>query len=179
MGRIRLGSEFEMIAIHTRQYSCRRGWGLLQMIGGIFAGSLVLGVCVPLFMAAQRHADRSAALARLTLQAREASSHFREDVRQASSTEIAEGGRLLRLVSTNRARTEVVYQATVNGLVREVRSGPAGPVTERSLYDRGEAGCRFGREGDRVTARLEFVRVLDGRQLRYHLDCDATPRSSL
>lgn len=160
-----------------------RGWGLLQMIGGIFAGSLVLGVCVPLFLTAQRQADLSAAQAQMTLQARELSSHFREDVRQASAAEVAEEGRLLRLglarAEPPNLPVQVTYRTTPGGVVREVRLAPHAVLTERSVYDRAAPGCRFRREGSQLTARLDFARELHGRSLRYYLECEATPRSSL
>jgi hypothetical protein len=158
------------------------------MIGGIFAGSLVLGVCVPLFLATQRQADLSAAQARITLQARELSSHFREDVRQASAAEVREEGRLLRLVLARPEQpnlpVQVTYRSTAGGLVREVHAAPHAALTERRLterrvYDRAAADCRFRREGSKLTAQLDFARELYGRSLRYHLECEATPRSSL
>jgi len=161
----------------------RRGWGLLQTVGGLFAGSLVLSVCVPLFLTAQRQADLSSARARMTLQAREISNHFREDVRQASVIQISEDGRSLRLERVRPARpnerTSVNYQLTPKGLVREVRRVTRGEVTERRLYAAALTGARFGRSGRAVTARLDLSHEQYGRSLQYHLDCEATSRSSL
>ena len=77
----------------------RRGWGLLQTVGSMFAGSLVLGACVPLFITAQRQADLSSARARMTLQAREISSHFREDIRRASAVQSGPASARRRILS--------------------------------------------------------------------------------
>lgn len=172
-----------MVLRPAGERKARRGWGLLQMIGGLFAGSLVLGVCVPLFITAQRHADLGAARSRITLQAREVSSHFREDVRQAATVQIAGDGRLLRLVHFRpdqpNVRALVTYEVTPRGLLREVRLGRNGAATERNLYATDLTSCRFGQAGKGVTARLDFAHDEYGRTLRYHLDCEATPRSSL
>jgi hypothetical protein len=159
----------------------RRGWGLLQVLGGIFAGSLVLGVCVPLFIAGQREADLGSARARMTLEAREISNHFREDVRQASDVQVSGDGRALRLVharpSQRGAHDVLSYQSTPAGLLREVRTG--GAIAERSLYAATLREVRFHRSGSSVTAQLDFGHEQYGRTVRYHLNCAATPRSSL
>jgi len=159
----------------------RRGWGLLQTLGGMFAGSLVLGVCVPLFVTAQREADLGTARARMTLEAREISSHFREDVRQASAIQVSEDGRSLRLTHSRPDQPGVSglvsYQVNRAGLLREVRT--EGATSERNVYAHSLRGARFNRAGRAVTARLDFSHEQYGRTLRYHLDCEATPRSSL
>lgn len=164
-----------------RRANLRRGWGLLQVVGGIFAGSLVLGVCVPLFLTAQRQADLSGAQARMHLQAREISGHFREDVRQASTVQVAANGQTLRLIRPSATQpalqTVVRYERSPQGLLREVQSSN-GETTERSVYTAALKEARFGRAGHTVTARLDFAHAQYGRTLEYHLDCAATPRSS-
>jgi hypothetical protein len=166
-----------------RHFPAKRGWGLIQMIGALFAGSLVLGACVPLLLAAQREADIGAVRARMTATARELSARINEDVRQASDVQVGAGGGELRLslgrVSSPGIRDRVIYRRTEAGLVREVVPGDSGRPAERAVYGHPLSECRFAKEQQAVSARLLFGSRLRGRNVRYALDCVATPRSAL
>lgn len=166
-----------------RTARARRAWGLLQMIGAIFAGSAVLSVTVPLFMAAQREAEVGAARARMTTEARELSGHIREDIRQASRVELAAGGTELRLVLTRASQPgvqdRITYRRTADGLQREVRPGDDARPAERRVYGPPLTQCQFVQDPGGVVARLSYVRRVSGRSVRYSLNCSAMPRSAL
>ncbi|MGV3724686.1 MAG: hypothetical protein ACO1SX_27630 [Actinomycetota bacterium] len=161
----------------------RRGWGLIQLLGALFAGSLVLGASVPLFLAAQREADIGMARAQMTATARELSARIKEDVRQATDVEAAAGGDELRLtqarVDQPAVRDRITYRRTAAGLVREVRPGDRARAAERSVYGRPLSTCRFTRQRQGVSAKLVFNGRVSGRTVRYTLECAATPRSAL
>ena len=147
----------------------RRGWSLVQLIGGFVVGGLVLSACVPLALSALHRAEARVARARMTALAREIGSRFREDVRGAASARVGAGGRELRLARGGSPAGEVLYRLTPAGLSRA--SGG-----ERSLYSSPLRAARFGKSGERVTARLELRGTVRGRELRYDLDLSAVPR---
>lgn len=160
----------------------RRGWGVVQLLGAIFAGTLVLGACVPLFMAAQREADVGMVRARMTTTAREISARLREDVRQATDVQVTGGGDGLQLTQTRVAtgvRDRITYRRTAKGLVRDVTPGDGARPAERSVFTGALSQCRFARQQDAVSASLSFASRVNGRPVQYRLDCTATPRSAL
>jgi len=166
----------------TRPRAGHRGLGLLQLIGAIFAGTLVLGAVVPLFMAAQREADVAMVRARMTATAREISARLREDVRQATDVQVTAGGGGLQLTQARVAtgvRDRIIYRRTPEGLVRDVTPGDGRRPAERSLFTGALSQCRFARQQHAVSAELSFASRVNGRPVHYRLDCTATPRSAL
>lgn len=160
----------------------RRGWTLLHLVGGMFVGSLVLGMVVPLYLTAQRNAESGMLRARMNTAARELGARFREDVRQASSVQVGNGGRTLSLVlphpGTRGPATRVVYRAGSGGLVREARAG-AGSLAEVSEFAAPLAAWTFNRSGTGYGAHWSFRQPFRERELRLELDSFATPRSAL
>jgi hypothetical protein len=153
---------------------------MLDALGGLFVSALVLSACVPLYLSAQRGAERGVARVRMQEMAREIEGHLREDIRQAERVEA--GSPVLRL-SLRRAsqpsiRDRVTYRWGAGGLTREVVPGGAGREPERALYGSPLAEVRFSREGTAVHSRLEFRERTRGLHVTQLLDCTATPRSA-
>jgi hypothetical protein len=153
----------------------------MHLVGGMFASALVVGACVPLYLSGQRHADTGVRRARMQEMARQITTHFREDVRQATTAEVGDGGRLLRLslprVTRAGAPDVVVYRYSALGLQREVRPGAGSHGAERALYPAPLVAARFAREGRVLRADLELRETFRSRVMRLDLSCTATPRS--
>ena len=156
----------------------RHGWGLLHLISGIFVSALVLGICVPLFINAQRQAEAGARRARMVATARELMHAFQADVRQSAGAVPTDGGKGLRLTAprtSGGAPGAVTYRSTPAGLVREQRGGG---LTARAHYGRPGTRASFVGEGAAIRARFSFSERVRGRRLELVLECSALPRSA-
>lgn len=158
----------------------RRGWTLLTLVTSFFVSALVLGTCVPLYLAGQREAEIGMRNARMREVGREISSHFREDVRQAGQVAVDTGGRGLRLAlpRPGGGTDRVLYQSGAEGLIREVLPGGSGRAAERAVYGTPLRSVRFRQSGPRVAAELDLGQEYRGRTLELRLECSAVPRSA-
>lgn len=158
----------------------RRGEGLVHLIGGMFVGSLVLSLCVPLYFSAQRHADAGVARARMAEQARQISSRLREDIRQSISVQVLNRGTGLQLVQAHPdgSRDLVRYVPASGGLTRTYRPTGKNPrQPEDEVFRAPLALARFSRQGRAVRAQLFFEQSAGGRRLAFSTDCLAAPRT--
>ena len=158
----------------------RRGEGLVHLIGGMFVGSLVLSLCVPLYFSAQRHADAGVARARMAEQARQLSSRLREDIRQSVSVQVLNHGTGLQLVRAHPdgSRDLVRYVPAPGGLTRTYRpTGGNSRQPEDEVFRAPLALARFGRQGEAVRAQMFFEQRVGGRRLAFSADCLVAPRA--
>lgn len=159
-----------------------RGVGLIHLVAGMFVTGLVLSLCVPLFLAAERYSEAGRARARMAEQGRRITGHLREDVRQSVSAQVLNRGAALRL---NLGRTlsgkpdQVLYEVTPEGLVRSLRPGTPDRQAQQDLFGAPLAVARFERSGKTIRAQLFFEQRLNGRTLPFSTDCAAIPRAEL
>lgn len=142
------------------RYHRLRGWTLLQTLTGMFVGSAVLGSSVPLYLAAQRHADRETIRSRALIQAREIGGQLRADLRCAQTVEIGAGGQTLQLgqrrVDHPGAVDRVSYRMVGGVLTRDLTASGPGRTNERQAWSSPLREVRFEHAGADVRARLRF-----------------------
>ena len=137
-----------------------RGWTLLQTLTGMFVGSAVLGSTVPLYFAAQRHADRETVRSRALIQAREIGGQLRADLRCAQAAETGAGGQSLRLrqrrVDNPGAADVISYRMAGGVLTRDLNAAGPGRTNERQTWSAPLREVRIERAGGEIRARLRF-----------------------
>ena len=158
----------------------KRGFGLLQTITAIGVSATLLALCIPLFLEGPRQADYGLVRAGIDAEARELSSRLREDIRQAQSTAIADGGATLRIacVRVSAAPGSVFYRRSARGWTRE-RPAPGGKPVERFEYEPPLERIQFQGRGREVRAVLSFSRHVHRRTLTQTLEVSAVPQKKL